>query len=80
MKTLREQVEEIIYGEIDHNMGSNGDVINKLLALFEKEMKKIIDMPLRSGDGLEDDEIVPDGIQEAFVRQEQRNKLAEKLK
>lgn len=48
----------------------------ELLSLLDRVDDEVIGVPLRSGDNGPDDEIIPDGIVEAFVRDQQRQSLA----
>ena len=78
-KDWEKELEEIMleYGYDDAVKPVKDWLAKQRTQLLKEVKEKVIKIPLRTGDGTENDEIIEDGIQEAFLRQEQLKKLKE---
>ena len=50
------------------------NVLRNILPVIDDWINQIINAPVREGDRMPHDEIIPDGVREALVRQVQREK------
>ncbi len=92
--TFKEEIEKITWGVVWYNQSKMfgkvketpgvpeyhpGEAAKELMRLFTTMAMQIINTPLREGDGLPTDPIIADSIQEAFVRQTQKDALFKRL-